>query len=91
LIRDGITNKETYTLEVCLGVNCFVQKISLRDVEACRNIAKQLVKSGYVLYSKGRSCDWGTTTKVNQQSLSKQVSESTPGRGRNKDKDKKKH
>jgi len=26
LVRDGITNKETYTLEVCLGATRFVQK-----------------------------------------------------------------
>jgi len=90
LIRDGISNRETYTLEVCLGVNCIVQKISLKDIDACRNYAKQLSKSGYHVFSKGKFCDWGTRTKINQLSLSKQVSERTPDKRRKEDKDKKK-
>jgi len=50
LIGDG--NEETYTLDVCLGINCFVQNISLKDISSCRNYAKQLTKSGYTFLKK---------------------------------------
>jgi len=76
LIRDGMLNKETYTLEVCLGVNCFVQKISLKDIEACKNYAKQLKKShNYEIFDKGDVCDHPTRTSITQQMLSKQSEE----------------
>jgi len=75
LIRDGILRQDTYTLEVCLGVTGFVQKISLKDIEACKNYAKQLSKNGYTCLGKGTSCDYPTRTQINQESLSKQSSE----------------
>jgi len=59
LIRDGVHKPDTYTLEVCLSVTGFVQKISLKDIYSCNNYAKQLEELGYVCLEKSDNCDYG--------------------------------
>jgi len=74
LIRDGSENNpDKYTLEVCLGVTEFVQKISLKDISACLNYSKQLKSSGYTICAK-RGCDV-VKVAITKESLSKQTSE----------------
>jgi len=86
LIRDGMAKADTYTLEVCFAGT--VQKISLQDVNACRNYVKNLKSNGYKKLAKGVDCDWGTTTEMTKDSLNKQALEEDHQKHKNKGKKK---
>jgi len=85
-VRDGITNKETYTLEVCLGATCFVQKVSLRDIQSCKNYAKQLAKkgSGYTMLYAKKQCDYHNKTSVTLVLLRNTITDEEREQKRNK-------